>query len=114
MLSHLSGKWTRPRDHVFLGIGIAVAGMCPVLRQYHPSGDQTGGLTGKVDISLEMRPTGDLVAIRCPYRNPYQPVSACRAFPSLGVPGRNRTCDLLLKKTGLGYACWSIARTSLS
>jgi hypothetical protein len=31
--------------------------MCAALHEYRPSGEQTGGLTGKVDISLEMGPT---------------------------------------------------------
>ena len=34
--------------------------MCAVLHQYRPVAANEGGLTGKVDISLEMGPTGDL------------------------------------------------------
>ena len=34
--------------------------VCAVLHEYRPSSDQTGGVAGKVDISLEMGPTGDL------------------------------------------------------
>ena len=44
------------------GNGIAVALMCAVLHQYRPVAANEGGLTGKADISLEMGPTGDLVA----------------------------------------------------
>ena len=34
--------------------------MCAALHEYRSSGEQTGGLTGKVDISLEMDPVAHL------------------------------------------------------
>jgi hypothetical protein len=73
-----------------------------VLHQYRPVAANEGGLAGKVDISLEMGPTGDLwetqAAIAVQQERPHKPVSACRDFHSLSVPGRNRTCDLLLRR----------------
>ena len=45
----------------FSGNGVAVASMCAVLDKYRPvAANEGGGLTGKVDISLEMAPVGDL------------------------------------------------------
>ena len=49
-------KWTRPSYQNFSGNGIAVAAMCAVRHQYRPVAANEGGLTGKVDISLEMGP----------------------------------------------------------
>ena len=53
----------------------------------------------------ENEPLGDLwethAAITVQQEKPHKPVSACRAFPSLSVPGRNRTCDLLLRRQSL-------------
>ena len=43
-----------------------MAAMCAVLHQYRPVAANEGGVTGKVDISLEMGPTGDLWVTRSP------------------------------------------------
>ena len=79
--------------------------MCAVLHQYRPVAGNRGGLPGKLDISLEMGPTGDLwetqAAIAVQQERLHKLVSACGAFPSLSVPGRNRTCDLLLRRQSL-------------
>ena len=40
--------------------------MCADLHQYRPVAANKGGVTGKVDISLEMGPTGDLWVTRSP------------------------------------------------
>ena len=45
-----------------------MASMCAGSHKYRPSRDQTGGLTGKVDISLEMGPVGDLWVTRSPWQ----------------------------------------------
>ena len=64
-----------------------------------------GGLPGKVDISPEMGPVGDLwetqAAIAVQQERPHKLINACRAFLYLSVPGRNRTCDLLLRRQSL-------------
>ena len=59
-------KWTHPSYQNFSGNGIAVAAMCAVRHQYRPVAANEGGLTGKVDISLEMGPVGDSWETWCP------------------------------------------------
>ena len=49
-------KGPAPATKYFSGNGIAVATMCAVRHQYRPVAANEGGLTGKVDISLEMDP----------------------------------------------------------
>jgi len=48
---------TRPSYQIFSGNGIAVASMCAGPHKYRPVAANEGGVTGKVDISLEMGPT---------------------------------------------------------
>jgi len=40
--------------------------MCAALHKHRPVAANEGGLTGKVDISLEMGPTGDSWVTRSP------------------------------------------------
>jgi|ETN07SMinimDraft_1059922.scaffolds.fasta_scaffold05364_5 hypothetical protein len=49
-----------PATKYFSGNGIAVAAMCADSHQYRPPIGDEGGLTGKVDISLEMAPVAHL------------------------------------------------------
>ena len=89
----------------FSGNGVAVASMCAVLHQYRPVAANEGGLTGKVDISLEMPPLGDYTETWSPWeamdRKPRKLISACGA--SLYFSGRYwiRTSDLLLVRQAL-------------
>ena len=48
------------RHQFFSGNGIAVAAMCAALHKHRPVAANEGGLTGKVDISLEMAPVAHL------------------------------------------------------
>ena len=50
----------------FSGNAVSVAPMCAALHKYRPVAANEGGVTGKVDISLEMGPAGDLWVTWCP------------------------------------------------
>ena len=58
-------KGPAPATKYFSGNGIAVALMCAVLHKHRPVAANEGE-TGKVDISLEMGPTGDSWVTRSP------------------------------------------------
>ena len=60
------GKMDPPELPNISGNGLAVASMCAVRHQYRPVAANEGGLTGKVDISPEMGPVGDLWVTRGP------------------------------------------------
>ena len=98
----LIGKMDPASYQIFSGNGIAVASMCAGSHKYRPSRDQTGGLTGKVDISPEMGPTVCTLFAQIPTVKdtikPYNLVSDCRALSSISRGARIRTGDPLLPK----------------
>jgi hypothetical protein len=49
-------KGPAPATKYFSGNAVSVASMCANLHQYRPVAANEGGLTGKVDISLETGP----------------------------------------------------------
>ena len=80
--------------------------MGAALPQYRPVADnEGGGLTGKVDISLEMGPVVCTLFAQTHMEGiqerPHKLVIACRAFPYLSALTRTRTWDLLLRRQSL-------------